>query len=103
MSDEKPGFTDQDVKDLQEQLSRPIEDGGPAFPPQYDNWHGAIERKHQGMSLRENYIGQALAGICANTNYVPNHSKINESFIRDIGRLAVAIADSALKARQLHD
>lgn len=42
-----------------------INDGGPAFPHQ--DWDPAIhaQRREHGMSLRDWFAGQALAGMCA--------------------------------------
>ncbi len=50
--------------------------GGPAFPearlvilwdPKDENWHRVLEAERPGgMSLRDWFAGQALAGFCAN-------------------------------------
>lgn len=47
-------------------LSGPTPDGGPAFP------RDETERNEgcRGMSLRDYFAGQALAGICANPTYL---------------------------------
>jgi hypothetical protein len=37
-----------------------LKDGGPAFPREYTH------KGHSGMSLRDWFAGQALAGLCAN-------------------------------------
>ena len=46
-------------------MSIPINDGGPAFPVQsiYSEDHGTNSR---GMTLRDYFVGQALAGISPN-------------------------------------
>jgi hypothetical protein len=55
-------------------MAKPIE-GGSAFPhPQleiFDEARHDYDSKDacQGMSLRQWYIGQALAGLCANPDY----------------------------------
>jgi len=48
-------------------MSTKIEDGGPAFPVtgQKDGWGNSLDDT-LGMSLRDWYRGQALAGLCAN-------------------------------------
>lgn len=51
-------------------MSAPIDDGGPAFPRSGSNWdEGTTTRKYgpavRGMSLRDWFAGQALAGFVA--------------------------------------
>lgn len=41
------------------------DDGGPAYPIPVDDRPGAYEA-HPGMSLRDWFAGQALAGLCGN-------------------------------------
>lgn len=60
-------------------MSNP-KDGGPAFPHTWRDDHG------EGMSLRDWFAGQALAGINANT-------------AADAAALCYAIADAMLAAR----
>jgi hypothetical protein len=43
-------------------VGRPLDDGGPAFPV-VQGYSGKIEAS--GMTLREWFAGQALAGLCA--------------------------------------
>lgn len=72
-----------------------VEDGGPAFPhqpmdstgvPQHDAFHG--------MSLRDYFAGQALAGmLCAN-------SPLNE---KDVALCCYAYANAMLLARKAGD
>jgi hypothetical protein len=65
-------------------------DGGPAFPPAYA---ATLPRNFpQGMSLRDWFAGQALAGLCANRDYV------DESY-PSIAEYAYHHADAMLKAR----
>jgi hypothetical protein len=64
-------------------------DGGPAFPmPRFHTWQDEVP----GMSLRDWFAGQALAGLCANRDYV------DESF-PSIAEYAYHHADAMLKAR----
>ncbi len=44
-------------------MNAQINDGGPAFPTSYRDCG------HSGMSLRDWFAGQALAGIMANADY----------------------------------
>ena len=69
-------------------------DGGPAFPdhplehPNY--WH----QGNTGMSLRDWFAGQALAGM------ISDLSECGSSFIANSARLAYECADAMLKARE---
>ncbi len=64
-------------------------DGGPAFPmPRFHTW----QDEGPGMSLRDWFAGQALAGLCANRDYV------DESY-PSIAEYAYHHADAMLKAR----
>lgn len=45
-------------------MTKHRDDGGPAFPIQHDDRPGAYEA-HPGMSLRDWFAGQALAGVLA--------------------------------------
>ena len=63
-----------------------IKDGGPAFPTTHLNLP-------QGMTLRDYFAAQALAGICANQdNRVYGNSM-------EFARAAYRLADAMLKAR----
>ena len=66
--------------------------GGPAFPAPYDGHGGGPE----GMSLRDWFAGQALAGILAN----PNISNANYGVDADA---AFTAADAMLDARSGDD
>lgn len=63
--------------------------GGPAFPPYH---HG--ESFPSGMSLRDWFAGQALAGILAGW---PHDSRLSERMAAEIAYLA---ADEMLKQRE---
>ena len=43
-------------------------DGGPAYPFQSRNRQAELNSPEQGMSLRDYFAGQALAGLCADTD-----------------------------------
>jgi hypothetical protein len=74
-------------------------DGGPAFPRAGSDYNKAQE----GMSLRDWFAGQALAGIGASDL---EHSYIWQRFSDDvpspngISELCYMIADAMLKARE---
>ena len=66
-------------------------DGGPAFPLQLENrdqYHGSF----RGMSLRDWFAGQALAGICA-------VSGIDFGGPEGTAKLAYRLADAMLAER----
>ena len=49
------------------------QDGGPAFPhPEQCRSDGIVHWPQPGMSLRDWFAGQALAGICANSAWDEN-------------------------------
>jgi len=63
-----------------------INDGGPAFPRHaYDG--------HDGMTLRDWFASQALAGMLADTNVKAGADKI--------AWCAYALADAMLRAREV--
>jgi hypothetical protein len=67
-------------------MSAPIKDGGSAFPVMYCS---------EGMTLRDFFAGQALAGILASANF--GNTK------EWIGGKAYEAADSMLSARNQGD
>lgn len=73
-------------------------DGGPAFPvPNYVNAQGeTYESTPRGMSLRDWFAGQALAGILAD----PNCDPIVGDSLKELAHGAYACADAMLKARE---
>lgn len=42
-----------------------IDDGGPAFPATVQGWNDRLSQSQNGMSLRDWFAGQAVAGIMA--------------------------------------
>lgn len=77
-------------------MSTPINDGGPAFPVQsiYSEDHGTNSR---GMTLRDYFAGQALAGICAPL-YDDESPTIWKH--REFAKGAYMFADAMLAARE---
>lgn len=67
-------------------------DGGPAYPHCYEESGHPRWRESQGMSLRDYFAGQALAGICA-AGGGPKYDFIAAH--------AYALADAMLKAREV--
>lgn len=64
--------------------------GGPAFPyPSYDE--GRQVDQYPGMSLRDWFAGQALAGMLAD-------SKVSDT-VENLADLVYAMADAMLKER----
>ena len=72
-------------------MSKPIE-GEPAFPSPpvgTGDPRDGMTTGHAGMTLRQWYIGQALAGFCANPDFSHNN---NDS----IGQLSIDHADAVM-------
>lgn len=80
-------------------------DGGPAFP--HDNQE--LGHKHRvaqpGMSLRDWFAGQALAGLCANANlmdHLTGDGEITDArFAASVAQGAAFMADAMLEAREV--
>lgn len=73
-------------------------EGGQAFPSHPILYSSADAHQAQGMSLRDWFAGQALAGICANghTPWSPNVADIEDA---EVARAAYDLADAMLAAR----
>jgi hypothetical protein len=72
----------------------PINDGGFAFPmPDVLHVNGMVQHGFNGMTLREYYAGQALAGLIADQS--------RDGSADDRARYAYAYADAMLKAREV--
>ena len=67
-----------------------INNGGPAFPA---HWNG-VQPPQQGMTLRDWFAGQALAGMMASRN--PTSPRFHPD---DDAEYVYAVADAMLKAR----
>ena len=78
-------------------MSAPINDGGPAFPrPATKGSSGSIIRESQnGMTLRDYFAGQALAGF--RPNYTTSKFKLTEI---SVAVYAYKFADAMLAARE---
>ncbi|TXH40927.1 MAG: hypothetical protein E6Q97_38710 [Desulfurellales bacterium] len=80
-------------------------DGGPAFPCQWLDFQPTtgeqvVREQYQGMSLRDWFAGQALAGMDLNTLLVGCARMENPQDELDVvTRTAFLVADSMLKAR----
>ena len=75
------------------------DDGGPAFPSDtpiefYES--GETKRRASGMTLRDWFAGQALAGILANSDFIRATKESGMSMSEN----AYAYADAMLKARE---
>jgi hypothetical protein len=86
-------------------VSKPIE-GGSAFPCgnsgmsiSYDDGHTEWQYPgSSGMSLRQYYIGQALAGFCANSSVTSREDKHRDLAHADwIAGQAIEQADALMK------
>lgn len=71
-------------------MTKKIEDGGPAFPSQWDQL--------PGMDLRDWFAGQALPAIIerCSADYRPQHESLADYF----ARRAYDVADAMLLARK---
>lgn len=69
-----------------------INDGGPAFPvPDSHHANGQVQYGANGMTLRDWFAGQALAGLLAATDLSGTHALYAEE--------SYEFADAMLKAR----
>jgi hypothetical protein len=75
-----------------------INDGGPAFPFEYEMSVGLGRVPHTGMSLRDWFAGQALAGMLDFSECTSYDISGNAS--ADIARTAYRIADALLQSRE---
>jgi hypothetical protein len=81
------------------------DDGGPAFPT--DNWKVDVDygggvimptvAAHPGMTLRDWFAGQAMAGMLANPNATSAEGVPRE---RAVTSAAYLVADAMLEARK---
>lgn len=69
-----------------------IDDGGPAFPSNDDGI------QNDGMTLRDWFAGQALAGLLGNADY-KLHAEDGEDIPKLIAAQVYEMADAMLKAR----
>ena len=74
-------------------MSIMIYTGGPAFPRAASQTQaGGTHHGYVGMTLRDYFAAQALAGFCA--------SSVRDNGCRDEARFAYAMADAMLAARE---
>lgn len=71
-------------------MSKP--NGGPAFPTESKEWAARSKEIHEGMTLRDYFAGQALAGSCADKTFWANTN--------DRAELCYLIADAMIAARE---
>ena len=79
-------------------MSKPIDDGGPAFP--LEDWDDAIKSKRRdtGMTLRDWFAGKAMQAMLSNpANYGSNHEWRDDATVSE---QAYEIADDMIKARK---
>ena len=87
-------------------MSTPINDGGAAFPSlqkvREDHPDGQLHWiQAGGMTLRDYFAGQALAGMCAGITRF--HSEIPDIIVNrpnDLSEIAFVYADAMLAARE---
>ncbi len=71
-----------------------VNDGGPAFPvPDSHYADGQVQYGSNGMTLRDWYAGQALAGLEANSSV--------DMTVEDAAVMAYQLADAMIKAREV--
>ena len=79
-------------------MSAPIDDGGPAFPMQVKLANGTDN--YRGMSLRDWFAGQALAGYISNHKACEQLSSVGKNTPHFYAVLTYAMADAMLAARK---
>lgn len=79
-------------------MSQRIEDGGAAFPFAFRDAEGhPLEHRAIGMTLRDYFAGQALAGLLASNARYGGKTDNREALAAD----AYASADAMIAARQM--
>ena len=77
------------------------DDGGPAFPVPTDMSGGeAFYLATPGMSLRDWFAGQALAGLIGSGNLIAEAQAKNEDVSSFAARIAFKAADAMLTTRK---
>lgn len=74
-----------------------INDGGPAFPNPYVPEYG---EKSSGLSVRDWFAGQALAGWLESFPGDTSHPGETSKYAANIANGSYALADAMLKARE---
>ena len=79
-------------------MSEKINDGGPAFPSDMMLTKGVVSAKpYNGMSLRDWFAGQALAGLIAGYYANPDSGGLGSE---EFARLVYRQADAMLSAQE---
>jgi hypothetical protein len=83
-----------------------IDDGGTAFPGLIPGAMGTVIRSQEGMSLRDWFAGQALAGIladdsCTSPHLLSMHGKPGMTRSDVAAKVAYDLADAMLAARKV--
>ena len=78
-------------------------DGGPAHPCDWVDFQPTtgeqvVRQQFPGLSKREWFAGQAIAGMCASDYWCMNAIAGSESHTNAMAVAALAVADAALKA-----
>lgn len=86
-------------------MSATKNDGGPAFPVPIPGGYApkmTLEEIRQtcGMSLRDWFAGQALAGIMSSRDFTPYRSGLQGHEIGHLTKSAYQLADNMLEARK---
>lgn len=79
------------------------DDGGPAFPAKWDDHHDHLGNPDgtSGMTLRDWFAGQALAGLAANKKQTEAALGLGPEDARVLlAKTSYAIADAMLAARK---
>lgn len=71
-----------------------VNSGGPAFLC----YEIEAEKQHFGLSLRDWFAGQVLAGLCA--GFVNVIQQNRAQFVRDLIPTTLELADAMIKARE---
>ena len=77
-------------------MSAQIDDGGPAYPCHTNPLPGRLANAPQGMTLRDWFAGQALAGHLAYSH----PQSVMGVFIPETAKTAYELADAMIEARK---
>jgi hypothetical protein len=78
-----------------------LEDGGPAYPATVATGIANLTTDHPGMSLRDWFAGQALAGIMGpNYDWFTSGPSETGSRAHEAAHFAYSLADAMLEARK---
>ena len=78
-----------------------IDNGGPAFPATVQSWNDRLSQCQDGMSLRDWFAGQAMAGLLP---LITSSQRLGTEEPNDnllVSGVAYAMADAMLKARKV--